>query len=122
STGSANAGEVRAAELEVFAAAPAGADLSVVKTGPPTGHVGQAITYTITATNNGPATANGVVVTDTLPQNTGFGSATSTQGTCGPRPHSQAVDCSVGTMASGATVTITIVAKPTQKEIGRAHV
>ena len=109
--------EVRAAELEAFGPPPPppGADLSVVKTGPATGHVGQAITYTIVVTNNGPATANGVLVTDTLPKNTGFGSATSTQGTCGQRPHSQAVDCNVGTMASGATVTITIVAKPTVK-------
>jgi len=112
-TQSSHAGEVRAAEFEAFG--PGTADLSIVKTGPPTGHVGQALTYTITATNNGPATASGVLVTDTLPKNTGFGSATSTQGTCAPRPHSQAVDCTVGTMASGATVTITIVAKPTQK-------
>src|SRR5262249_35424455 len=76
---------------------------------------GQPITYTIVARNNGPASASGVVVTDTLPKNTGFGSASSSQGTCAPRPHSQAVDCNVGTMASGATVTITIVAKPTVK-------
>jgi uncharacterized repeat protein (TIGR01451 family) len=108
------ASTVNAAELEVFGPPP-GADLSVVKTGPATGHVGQPITYTITATNNGPATANGVVVTDTLPKNTGFGSASATQGSCAPRPHSQAIDCTVGTMASGATATITIVAKPTTK-------
>lgn len=94
---------------------PPGADLSVAKTGPATGHVGQLITYTITATNNGPATANGVVVTDTLPKNTGFGSASATQGSCAPRPHSQAIDCTIGTMASGAKATITIVAKPTTK-------
>ena len=116
STGSAHAGEVRAAELEAFGpTTPPGADLSVVKTGPATGHVGQSINYTITAKNNGPATASGVVVTDTLPKNIGFGSATSSQGTCAQRPHSQSVDCNVGTMASGATVTITIVAKPTVK-------
>jgi uncharacterized repeat protein (TIGR01451 family) len=106
---------VRAAELQVFAARPATADLSIVKTGPATGHVGQQMTYTIKVTNNGPSSANGVLVVDTLPKNTGFGSATSTQGSCGPRPKSQAVDCNVGTMASGAVVTITLLVKPTQK-------
>ena len=85
------------------------------KNGPATGHVGQQMTYIIKATNNGPATATGVTVTDTLPKNTGFGSATSTQGTCTPRPHSLIVDCNIGTMASGATVTVTLVVKPTQK-------
>jgi uncharacterized repeat protein (TIGR01451 family) len=106
---------VRATELEVFSSPVAEADLSVVKTGPATGHVGQQMTYIIAAANNGPATATGVTVTDTLPKNTGFGSATSTQGTCAPRPHSQIVDCNIGTMASGATVTVTLVVKPTQK-------
>jgi uncharacterized repeat protein (TIGR01451 family)/fimbrial isopeptide formation D2 family protein len=38
---------------------------------------GGTITYTITVTNNGPATANNVVVTDTLPTGTTFVSATS---------------------------------------------
>ena len=106
---------VRATELEVFSSSVAEADLSVVKTGPATGHVGQQMTYIIAATNNGPATATGVTVTDTLPKNTGFGSATSTQGSCTPRPHSQIVDCNIGTMASGATVTVTLLVKPTQK-------
>src|SRR5258705_11972820 len=65
--------------------------------------------------NNGQGPATGVTVTDTLAENTGFGSATSTQGSCTPRPHSQIVDCNIGTMASGAAVTITLVVKPTQK-------
>jgi uncharacterized repeat protein (TIGR01451 family) len=106
---------VRATELQVFASAVTEADMSVVKTGPLTGHVGQPMTYIITARNNGPATATGVTVTDTLPKNTGFGSATSTQGSCTPRPHSQIVDCNIGTMTSGTTVTVTLVVKPTQK-------
>jgi len=92
-----------------------GADLAVLKTGPSTGHVGQQITYTITATNNGPQTANGVTLTDTLPKNTGFGSATSTQGSCAPTPHQQLVTCNIGTMNSGGTVTVTLVTKPTKK-------
>src|SRR5262249_38135502 len=103
-------------DITVTSAAPtASADLAVVKTGPATGHVGQAITYTIKVTNKGPDTANGVNLTDTLPKNTGFGSASSTQGSCAPRPHELVVACNIGTMASGATVTMTIVAKPTKK-------
>ena len=112
---SASGAIVRASEIEVFAPVAVEADLFLNKTGPATGHVGQPMTYIITATNNGPATATGVTVTDTLPKNTGFGSATSTQGTCTPRPHSQIVDCNIGTMTSGATVTVTLVVKPTQK-------
>src|SRR5262249_33724680 len=87
-------------DITVTSAPPtASADLAVVKTGPTTGHVGQAITYTIKVTNKGPDTANGVNLTDTLPKNTGFGSASSTQGSCAPRPHELVVACNIGTMA-----------------------
>jgi uncharacterized repeat protein (TIGR01451 family) len=91
------------------------ADLSVTKSGPSTGHVGQAITYTIAVHNGGADAADGVTVTDTLPKNAGFGSASSTQGTCAPRPKSRVVVCTIGTMANGADVTITLTVKPTQK-------
>ena len=91
------------------------ADLSVTKSGPSTGHVGQAMTYTITVHNGGTDAAQGVSVTDTLPKNAGFGSVSSTQGTCAPKPKQQQVVCTIGTMANGATVTITLVIKPTTK-------
>jgi len=103
------------AAVDVQAAAPPAADLAVVTTGPATGKVGQALTYTIKATNKGPNTAGGVTVTDTLPKNAGFGSVTSNQGSCAPKPQQQVLTCSVGTMASGATVTVTLVIKPTTK-------
>ena len=45
----------------------ANADMSVKIAGPTTGLVGQNLVYTVTATNNGPSTATGVVVTETLP-------------------------------------------------------
>jgi uncharacterized repeat protein (TIGR01451 family) len=77
--------------------------------------VGQALTYTIKVTNRGPDSATGVTATDTLPKNAGFGSVSTTQGTCAPKPQQQVVACSVGTMASGATVTVTLVIKPTTK-------
>jgi uncharacterized repeat protein (TIGR01451 family) len=72
--------------------------------------VGNRLTYTMVATNNGPDTATNVIVTDSLPSEVSFVSASSTQGTClGTR----AVTCHVGTMSAGASVTITIVVRPT---------
>ena len=44
------------------------ADLSVEVAGPATSLPGQNLVYTVTATNNGPSPATGVVVTDTLPR------------------------------------------------------
>ena len=52
------------------------ADLGLVKTGPAAGVAGQNVVYTLTATNAGPSTATGVVVTDTLPAGATFVSAT----------------------------------------------
>jgi uncharacterized repeat protein (TIGR01451 family)/fimbrial isopeptide formation D2 family protein len=61
---------------QVTTAAP-NADLVVTKSqpSPATVNPGGTITYTVTVTNNGPATASNVVVTDTLPTGTTFGSA-----------------------------------------------
>jgi uncharacterized repeat protein (TIGR01451 family) len=91
------------------------ADLEVAKTGPATGHVGQTATYTITVTNNGPDTASGVVLRDTLPKNAGFGSVSTTQGSCSPKPQRQVITCTIGTLTSGDTATVTLVIKPTKK-------
>jgi uncharacterized repeat protein (TIGR01451 family)/fimbrial isopeptide formation D2 family protein len=61
---------------QVTPAAP-NADLVVTKSqpSPATVNPGGTITYTVTVTNNGPATATNVVVTDTLPAGTTFTSA-----------------------------------------------
>ncbi len=92
----------------------ASADLSVSKAdSPDPAHVGQKLTYTILVTNNGPDSATGVTLTDTLPKSTGFGSVSTTQGTC--TRAKQVVSCNIGPLASGATATVTIVVKPTQK-------
>jgi uncharacterized repeat protein (TIGR01451 family) len=100
------------ASVDIQVTPPPAADLSVLKTGPSTGHVGQAITYTIKASNNGPDTATGVTITDTLPKNAGFSSASSG---CAPKPKQQVVVCTIGTMAKGATATVTLTIKPTTK-------
>ncbi len=94
---------------------PPSADLSVSKSGlPAIGHVGQKLTYTIPVHNIGPDTANTVTATDTIPKSTGFGSASADNGgTC--TRSKMTVTCTWSTLASGATVTATIVVKPTQK-------
>ncbi len=96
--------------------APPAADLSVTKTDSPDPvHIGQNLTYTITVRNSGPDAATGVTATDLLPKNAGFGSSSTTQGTCSLKPEKAMVSCSLGTLASGGTVTITINVKPTRK-------
>jgi uncharacterized repeat protein (TIGR01451 family) len=92
----------------------AAADLSVTKTdAPDPAHVGQPLVYTVTVTNNGPQEATGVTAVDTLPRNTGSGMVSTTKGTCSIRKSQ--VNCSIGTMASGESVVITITVKPTRK-------
>jgi len=68
---------------------------------------GQNVTYTITATNNGPSEATDVLVTDTLPVGVTFDSAASTQGSCNEAAGT--VTCSFGTLANGANANVTIV-------------
>ena len=80
-----------------------GADLAVVKTGPALVTEGHDFTYHLTATNNGPANATGVVVTDTLPTNSTFVSASA-----GCAEAAGVVTCTVGNLASGASSTFDI--------------
>lgn len=90
----------------------AGADLSIVKADSrdPT-PTARNMTYTLTVTNNGPDPASGVTVTDQLPPGVTFVSASASQGTCGES--SGTVFCTLGTVASGAPVTIDVVVRPT---------
>jgi len=86
-------------------------DLSITKAGSPaTQTLGAGnITWTIVVTNNGPDTDTGVTIADPMPAGNTFVSATSTQGTC---TGGAILNCSIGTMASGASVTITLVTTP----------
>ena len=86
-------------------------DLSLTKSNSPDPvFVGNNLTYTITATNNGPSNASGVVITDTLPANVTLVSATSSQGSCSG---TATVSCNLGNLNSGANATATIVVTPT---------
>jgi uncharacterized repeat protein (TIGR01451 family) len=92
------------------------ADLSIAKSdSPDPAKIGAALTYTLAVKNSGPAGATGVTVVDTLPKNAGYSSASTTQGTCSSKPSKNAVTCSLGTLAAGATATVTIVVKPSAK-------
>lgn len=85
------------------------ADLAIGKTGIPNPVTeGGNITYSVTVTNNGPGEASSVSMVDTLASLLAYVSATPSQGSC-----SEAlgvVTCSLGSIANGASATVTIVA------------
>jgi len=84
------------------------ADLSITKEADPSlVQVGQSITYTLVITNTGPSIATGVIMTDTLPTEVTFVSANTDQGDCAEQAGT--VTCDLGTISSGARVTVTIV-------------
>jgi uncharacterized repeat protein (TIGR01451 family) len=85
-------------------------DLQITKTDSPDPDVvGNTLRYRIVVENNGPDTAHNVQMSDPLPVEVTFLSVTSTQGTC---TGGQLVSCRLGTLASGASATITILVKP----------
>ena len=88
------------------------ADLSVMKSDSPDPvAVGQNLTYTIVVTNDGPFEGHGVVVTDPIGISTFF-SATPSQGSCDLS--NRRVTCTLGTIASLASSTVSIIVTPTQ--------
>jgi uncharacterized repeat protein (TIGR01451 family) len=84
------------------------ADLAITKTSTPatTVNAGQPFTYTLAVTNNGPAPATSVSVSDTLPAGVGFVDATGTGWTCSQTAGT--VTCTMATLAVGAASPITI--------------
>lgn len=87
---------------------PTEADVAIIKTAAPEPvDQGTNLTYTLQVTNNGPAVAQGVTVTDPLPAQVTFVSASTTLGNC-PAPVGPTVTCNLGTMGVGALAVITI--------------
>jgi uncharacterized repeat protein (TIGR01451 family) len=79
-------------------------DLAIAKAGPAQVTEGDNITYTLTARNLGPTTATGVTVSDPVPANSTFVSASA-----GCALAAGVVTCTAGTLAPGATQVFTIV-------------
>ena len=86
------------------------ADLALTKTDSPDPvTAGKTLTYTVIVANNGPDTATGVTLTDTLPGGVTFVSATPSQGSCSG---TSTITCNLGTLVNKATATVTVVVEP----------
>jgi len=86
------------------------ADLGVTKTDSPDPVAAdEEVTYTITATNNGPDEATNVMVTDRLPtgSNVGFVTAVPSQGTC--QSFAGIVTCELDDLSANSTATVSII-------------
>lgn len=99
-----------AAPVMVRVVSASSIDLSVSKSvSPNPGQVNLSLSYRVTVTNNGPAVATNVNLTDTLPSGVTFGSSATTQGNCvGNGP----VTCSLNNLTVGASAIVTIVVTP----------
>jgi uncharacterized repeat protein (TIGR01451 family) len=87
-------------------------DLAVTKSGSPSPDTLPGnITWTMVVTNNGPDADAGVTISDPMPAGNTFVSASATQGTC---TGGAVLNCDIGDMAAGASVTITLVTTPSR--------
>ena len=88
------------------------ADVSISQTASPGPAVaGSTLTYQLTAADNGPDPAAGIVVQDSLPAGAALISASPSQGGCvGSAP----LVCPLGSLAVGAKATVTVVVRPSQ--------
>jgi uncharacterized repeat protein (TIGR01451 family) len=89
-------------------------DLSITKSGSPDNQEltpNATITWTMVVTNNGPDDDTGVTVSDPMPSGNTFVSAQTTKGSC---TGGAILHCTIGPMAAGEKVTITLVTAPSQ--------
>ncbi len=89
-----------------------GVDLAITKSDSPDPVLaGSNVTYTLNVVNKGQVTATGVVVTDDLPSEVAFVSATASQGAC--TRSGATVTCTIGSLAKDASATVSIVVTAT---------
>lgn len=92
------------------------ADISILITDSPDPVIlGGDLTYTMTVTNDGPAIATDVTVTNQIPGGTVFVDADSTQGTCSVLTGT--LTCALGSLNAGASATITLIVTPSNEGI-----
>src|SRR5688572_13245853 len=89
---------------------PVMTDLAVTNVGESARGAFELLTYTITVANDGASTATGIIVTITLPDSAWLGSARASQGSCTQEPPT--VACSLGSLSSSDTATVTILVTP----------
>ena len=93
---------------------PDQADLGTIKSASPTQiDVGGDVTFTLTATNSGPAAATGVSLTDVVPTGLTYKSSSVNGASCAFNSGTQTVTCDVGVLANGASASAIIVATAT---------
>nr|WP_246408963.1 IPT/TIG domain-containing protein [Granulicella aggregans] len=85
------------------------ADLQVTTQLPATVTTGTAFTYQVQVKNLGSSDASGVVLATSMPSTLLYGSASVTQGTCNG---GGVLYCNLGSLANGATATLTVTATP----------
>jgi uncharacterized repeat protein (TIGR01451 family) len=96
-------------EVQIGSSAPS-ADMTLsMADSPDPVTVGSDLTYTLTARNAGPSSAADVSVSDSIPSGASLVSASASQGSCSG---SATVTCPLGSLASGASATVTIVVRP----------
>lgn len=100
-------GELATISTDVEPFADLGVTKSVVVPSPGPIVAGQPARYELVVTNDGPATAVGVAVTDVLPGGTSFVSASTPVGGCAEAP-TGTITCSLGDLGDQASVTILI--------------
>jgi uncharacterized repeat protein (TIGR01451 family) len=105
------------AQTTVYVASPSQSDVSIVKTAAPEPVTnGTNLTYTLAVSNNGPAVAQGVTVSDNIPSTVTYLSSYTPQGTCSttaisvasPYPSTLQLNCTLGSISVGAEVIITV--------------
>jgi uncharacterized repeat protein (TIGR01451 family) len=100
--------------VEVGTSVNAEVDLAVAKADDPDPVIaGTPLTYTLTITNHGPSDATAVVVTDNLPSDVTFGSATPSKGSYNDSTGVWAVDSL--TNGSSATLALTVTVAPSTR-------